>query len=293
MRNKQSISTKGIPNKKKASPMMALGVVVFASILTTSSAQARYRMAPVEVVVYQGAPIDYSNRADVIVIENSVPMPSYLEEISTPQVANAPVPKANNIASKPKQANPAKTVASVNRAKQVAQQRQRAQPAIRSKQKQQSKNRLALAIKKKPATSAKSVFPEVQGKDPVLVAFYYDILRKQEERRKQKKQLPTQIKQTTTLAVKKEVSKNIQLSRAKTTGKDPELVEFYNLVFGKETNESEIEQAIDVAKTKNKNNQKDPELVAFYHLVFGKKQYDKKQRDLAAKGNKKSDTATS
>ncbi len=285
------------------------GVVLFTSVLTIPNAQAR-RIAPVEVVVYEGDPIDYSNQDDVIVLEEASSQNGYTNVILVQDFTDD-------------SSSQSKTVANLSSPSSQPQMLSNARPTQQPKVQPTQPKATPHAVKSLDSIAQneqsqpnRTLVPNAEGKDPELVAFYVGVFGKQQSNLSEGYTPPT------TLAVKQTLTKNVvhkktnpskvQLSKttskdkelqsvqneiliANADGKDPELVAFYMDVFGKQKNKLSkqsppstilaVKQTLakkvvqkkskpkskpnkfQLAKTTSKG--KDPELVAFYEQVFG------------------------
>lgn len=261
-------------NQSNASTYLAAtGIVLSSTALSIPNAHAA-RIAVSEVVIYEGEPIDYSNRDDVIFIDES----SLYDDFST--VVSAP----NNI-SNPTDSSSSQTTAV---AKQTSPAYQ-AQPQVVSKTEPKQSNAIAHAEKKsiapttqvklskpfdKPLSKTKNTIAKTANKkaansetayeNPELAAFYANALEFKRRGYLNKRTVPktkTVRKEAKNLAQKKSKTKlnEVQLSLKMTKDKTPKVV----------SNESLPNQALTV-NVKGK----DPELVAFYMDVFAKQNHN-------------------
>ncbi len=266
---------------------VVMGVILFTSILTTSNAHARDRIASTEVIVYDGEPIDYSNRSDVIFFDYTSPQtkPNRPWETVLAQDLSNDKPSQTKVAvakrAKPtSQAHSLKNAWAANQRKtqlaqrkvQLAQQRiQATQTKLAILPKINNSNSIA---QEKARLQNKKIITNVKGKDTELVAFYLNVFGKQ------KNNFSKLTSPSGRLAVKHTYAKNIvqiksklkpskvQFSITKLKDKDPELVAFYKRVFGNNISKPyKYTPAVGVVLA---SKIKDPELVAFYERVFGK-----------------------
>ena len=267
MTSKNFISHSFETEQPNAVSCLAVSVVaLFTSVLITTNAQARnmYRFAPIiEVVVYEGDPIDYSNRDDVIVIEESSPQNESSNVLLVQDYTD-------DYTSQPK------AVAYQTSPSAKPQSLRNARPTQQAKAQPTKPKAIPLAVKSMDSIAQnelsqpdKTLIANAEGKDPELVAFYMDVFGKQ------KNNLSKQPTSSTKLALKQTLAKSVvqnkskpnkvQLSKKTSKGKDPELVAFYEQVFPNDKSSS-LKQVPAVATSKAK----DPELVAFYEREFGK-----------------------
>ncbi len=259
------------------------GIVLFTSVLTISNAQARdmYSNKPVEVVVYEGVPIDYSNRDDVIFIDDTSSQNGFSNMIVAQDYID-------NYSSQPK------TVANHTRPSSQPQSLSNTRPT-QPKDIPLAVKSMDLIAQNKPSQPNKALIENAKGKDPELVAFYANVLRMQKSNPSKQSTPSTTLtgKQTSTkyLVQKKPKSNDVQLSLTTSKGKNPELVAFYMDVFVNQKNNPSKQStpstilAVKQISTKNvvhkkskfndvqlsltTSKGKDPELVAFYKQVFG------------------------
>ena len=246
--------------------LAATSIVLFASVITTTNAQARnsYRIAPTEVVVYEGNPIDYSNRDDVIVIDESYPQNSSSNVLMVQDFTEG---YSNQTEAVAYHTSPTSQPQSLNNATPTLQSEVRptqpkATPLALQSIASIAQNELGVLNKKQ------SLITNMEGKDPELVAFYADVFGKQESNQSKQPTPSTRLAVQQTLnnkvVQKKPKPNNVQLSKTTSKGKDPELVAFYKYVFGNDKSSSSKH-----VSTVERFKVKDPELVAFYEREFG------------------------
>ncbi len=293
---RKAIKSCSLKNKHPSaiSYLAATGVVLFGSILTTSSAQARNRIAPVQVIVYEGQPIDYSHRSDVILIEDFSDSTNYTNvEIAQVKPVKKPTKPVAIAKQKPAvQAVKKPHIAQQQRPKLVAKVKRPPQVKPAPVTVQKTLKNTAVIAQKKPQLPAISLPANAKGKDQQLIAFYREVFESQKNVspiQSEKSTIKLVVKPVTVkkLAQKKSKpqrqAKRIQLAKTSIKGKDPQLVAFYHQVFGKE--QINKIKAMPAIATLSK---KDPELVAFYQQVFSNgKNSQKSDLVLAIKVDKK------
>lgn len=231
-------------------------IFLFVSVATISSAEAR-RLSPVEVVVYAGKPIDYSNRSDVIFIDETDNQNRYsnviLIEDSTNNISSQPQAIAKNTTPPAYQSQP-RVVSKVS--------------TTQPKAKPVTVNKLVpirqIALKKlNEKIVPNTEIVNVKVKDPELAAFYDNVLVMQKlEKSKQSASIKTPAaKQVSTKIIvqrksgPKLKSNEVQLALKTTKGKIPDLM---------------LKTVLPNKGLLTNVKGKDPQLVAFYMDVFAK-----------------------
>jgi hypothetical protein len=270
---------------------VVMGVILFTSILTTSNTHARDRIASTEVIVYDGEPIDYSNRSDVIFFDYTSPQSKPWKTVVAQDLSNDKPSQAKvTLARRKKPTSQAHSLKNAGAAKQqkIRLNQRKMQLAHREVQLAQQRiqatqnkvatlpkiNNINSIAQKKARLQNKKIITNVKGKDTELVAFYLNVFGKQ------KNNFSKLTSPSGKLSIKHTYSKNIvqiksklkpskvQFSITKLKDKDPELVAFYKRVFGNNISKPyKYTPAVGVVLA---SKIKDPELVAFYERVFGK-----------------------
>ncbi len=244
------------------------GIVLFASVLTISNAQARdmYRVAPIEVVVYEGKPIDYSSQSDVIVIEenhsqntyeNVVVIETYTDDLSSPSNSTA-VAKSTTPTTQQREA-----LSNERLAQTKAQTAQRAKAQLNQPKAKpvvaQSRNLIAQnTLQYKQNQPSKNLAPKAESTDAELMAYYVKFFGKQNNK------VSKQETSLTNLSVKQKPIKQVVYKKAK-----PQKTQLAKSAPKRRTSQL-ISKKLSVTKMINANVEgKDPELVAFYMGIFG------------------------
>ncbi|MEB8432681.1 hypothetical protein OO007_10625 [Cocleimonas sp. KMM 6892] len=262
-----SVSSKAeLPHAR--SYLLLPGIVLFASVLTISNAQARdmYRVAPIEVVVYEGAPIDYSNQRDVIVIDESSSRSSYSNVILVQDYTDESIEQPQAVAyQKPTPARTHPQAVNKPQSKPLVKpfSKPRATQAVVAKAKPAAVNNKRLIAKHEQKPVTKTAAPKANANDAALMAFYANVMKSQ------KKKLSSRPTPLATMALKKTSTKNVV--QKSPTPSNAQLTKLASKSKVKQYTPTQVVAIKGLNKAPNpKLKGKDPQLVAFYMDVFGK-----------------------